>query len=120
MEPDFILFQETDDDGDQVQHIWMRATCCVFGFATFDTCWRGKLSIYLQTTSHCWVLFSQVRTGTPPVRYLDNLLQFTSDIHFMKGCENAPADAMSHGINALLLDLCLDYRQFMEEQTKME
>ncbi len=41
-------------------------------------------------------------------RHLDYLLQFTSDIRFIKGCENVPTDAMSRGIHALLLDLCVD------------
>ena len=46
-------------------------------------------------------------------RHLDYLLQFTSDIRFIKGCENVPADAMPRAINALLLD-----QRFVEEQTK--
>ena len=40
-------------------------------------------------------------------RHLDDLIQFTSDIRFIKGCENVPADAMSRRINALLLNLLL-------------
>ena len=37
-------------------------------------------------------------------RHLDHLLQFTSDISFIKSNENVLADSMSHEINALLLD----------------
>ena len=65
---------------------------------------------------HFSVRFGQVLTRE--TRHLDYLLQFTSDIRFIKGCENVPVDATSHGINAHLLDLCVDYQRFVEEQTK--
>ena len=44
------------------------------------------------------------------------MLQFTPDIRFIKGIENVPEDAMSRGINDLLLDSCVEYQRFVEEQ----
>lgn len=51
-------------------------------------------------------------------RHLDYLLQFTSDIRFVKGTDNIPADTMSRGINAFVLDPCLEHQSFVEAQEK--
>ena len=61
-------------------------------------------------------LYGSDRYSPRETKHLDYVLQFTSNIRFIKGCENVPADAMSRGINALLLVCGLP--TFVEEQTK--
>ena len=43
-------------------------------------------------------------------------MQFTSDIRLIKGSDNVCADIMSRSVNDILLNLCLQYQQFVEEQ----
>ena len=114
METDFILFQETDANRDQVQHIWMRAARCVFGCLLLST-FVGRVDFLYTYRPQVLRAFQSGSDRYSPcqTRHLDYLLQFTSDICFIKGCENLPANTMSRGINALLLD-----QRFVEEQTK--
>ena len=46
METDFILFQETDADGDQIQHIWTRAARCIFDCSLLSTFVGGADFLY--------------------------------------------------------------------------
>ena len=64
----------------------------------------------LLTTNPCWVRFSQ------EIKHSNYLTQFTLDIRLIKGIDNVPADTMSHSINSLSLNLCLEYLQFVEDQ----
>ena len=50
------------------------------------------------------------------IRHLDLLLQFTSDIRFIKGEHNIPADALSRGINAFSLQPEIDAKKISAAQ----
>ena len=67
METDFILFQETDADGDQVLHIWMRAARCVFSCSLLTTFVGGADFLYTYKpqalVGHFSVRFGQVITS---------------------------------------------------------
>ena len=57
--------------------------------------------------------------GTHPVKQDIWIICYNSlQISVLKGNENVPADAVSHGINALLQDSFVEYQRFVEEQTK--
>ena len=71
----------------------------------------------LQTASTCWRI--PIEKYSPrEVKYLGYLLEFTSNIRYLKGVENIPEDTMFWTINAILLDPCTETTEFLEEQLK--
>ena len=98
-----------------IQHIWMRASCSMLGCPQVSTSILGvdlqpdrpQAFIGSLQSSSDW--YSPCET-----RHLDYLLQFTSDICFIEGEVHVPANAVFRGINALLLDTCVEYQNFVK------
>lgn len=49
--------------------------------------------------------------------HLDYLMEFTSDIRFIKGTENMPAYTMFRGIKSFLLDSYIECKSMVEKQS---